>query len=386
MWKDFFKKYGLLIFILVVAFLLRINGVGERQLGTDEDHSLYFSRLSVNGSLGEVLATEPHPPGYYFILGFLLKVYDSEVFLRVVTVLIGVLGILVTYFLARELSGKESVGILTALLLAINPMHLVYSLQLRSYILVSLVFMIATYCLYGYIFKGKGRMVYFLGMLYVVLFYLHFYSVFLIAMHVLTVVLWRKRVEVKDFGKSLGVLLIGVIAYVPVFLRQLDYTLIQEGHLPYTGLRLIEIPYPFFKFAVMVNASVIREQFGRLGLLVIIIFAAMLTFFCLAGAWKWIRESENGKFAALMFFGVFVVSLVMNPVVEFFGAGSSIYYFRYFTYLVPLYVMFIVKGIEERQLWVRILLYGLIIVGWLVMVSFYYQISESANWGAFIAT
>ena len=56
------------------------------------------------------------------------------------------------------------------------------------------------------------------------------------------------------------------------------------------------------------------------------------------------------------------------------------------TYLVPLYVMFIVKGIEERQLWVRILLYGLIIVGWLVMVSFYYQISESANWGAFIAT
>ena len=49
-------------------------------------------------------------------------------------------------------------------------------------------------------------------------------------------------------------------------------------------------------------------------------------------------------------------------------------------------MMFIVKGIEERQLWVRILLYGLIIVGWLVMVSFYYQISESANWGAFIAT
>ena len=95
--KRFIKNNWILIIILLLALTFRAYNLENKEYGTDENFSIQYGKEAVNGNLMGVIAKDVHPPLYYILTGLLLRLYDSAYFLRILSVLIGLLGILLIY-------------------------------------------------------------------------------------------------------------------------------------------------------------------------------------------------------------------------------------------------------------------------------------------------
>ncbi len=378
--KRFLNANWILLVILLTAFFFRAYNLDVRVLATDEDHSIRFANESLEGKLDVILSTEPHPPGYYLFLGSLLKLTNSVYFARIVNVIIGVLGILVLYLLINIATSNKNLALLSSFLLAINPMHIIYSSQLRSYTLLSLIYLLSSLLLYKYIFKNYKKYIYAIVPLYIISFYLHFYSIFLVASHILTVLWFRKRISFKHYIYGILIFTASILLYIPRLIKQINYTII-DAHLPFKPLSLVEVLYPLYKQAVMVNISAMGET-----KYIAFIFVLLLSLIFVYGIYKLYRTDVHyGLFFSFIFFSVFLISLLADQAVSYLSGGkTTIYYFRYFTYLSPLYTFFIANGINTRNKFIKYLLLSIIIAGWISIIIFYYRISAIPDWSRYI--
>lgn len=81
---------------------------------------------------------DQHPPLYPILLHFWMQIAgSSEAGARSMSAALGVLTIIPIYFLAKTLSGK-TVGLLSALVLAVSPFHVQYAQEARAYTLLAL--------------------------------------------------------------------------------------------------------------------------------------------------------------------------------------------------------------------------------------------------------
>ena len=88
--------------------------------------------------LREVKHSESNPPLYYVIAWGWAKIFGfGEVGLRSLSALFGAATVPVAYFIGRELSWKRA-GLITAAIVAVNPMLIWYSQEARSYSLLVL--------------------------------------------------------------------------------------------------------------------------------------------------------------------------------------------------------------------------------------------------------
>ncbi|MEK6948022.1 MAG: glycosyltransferase family 39 protein [Nanoarchaeota archaeon] len=382
--KRFLKDNWILIIILVLALTLRVYNLENKEYGTDENFSIEYGKDAVNGNLMGVIAKDVHPPLYYIITGYLLRLYDSIYFLRILSLLIGLLGILLTYKITKDITKDKNLGLLTAFLLSINPMHIIYSVQLRAYILLSLIYLACIWILYQYIFNKKSKIIYLLIPLYLLSFYMHFYTIFMIGTHVILVGYFklRDKIKIKDYVKTLIISSIGMLLYLPIFIRQFKFTIIDEGNFALTRLRLTEIPYPFYKFAVMINYSTVKEQ-----LLILLVLAIILTSLMLYGMYRLYKyNNREFYFIIITFFGIILLPLILNPLIEYLSKGrTTLYYFRYFTYIIPIYVFLIANGLNIKNKIIKYTLIGIIIIGWMIALNYYYNIMTTYGWSRLIA-
>lgn len=372
----------MLIIILVLAVFLRVYNLEDKEFGTDEDFSVRYSKVLINGDFDSILSKDVHPPGYYLFIGVLLSIHDSVYFARIVSVLIGIIGIIMFYFLSLKLSNKN-IALFSSFLLALNPMHVIYSSQLRFYILLSLVYVLATWALYRFIFENNKKMVFLLVPLYVASFYTHFYSVFIIGAHFLAVLFFwfkNKNVGLKDYFYGLLVTLFFALLYLPRFIKQFNFTIVQPNHFALEPLRFYEIPYPFFKYASMINISALQ------GMQYLFVLAGILSLLMLYGIYNYYKKDrDKAIFVCIIFFSIFIFPLAINPLISFFSSGrTTLYYFRYLSFLVPFYVFFIAEGLDLKNKFLKYILILLIIIGWAIILNYYYNISVSADWSKYI--
>lgn len=127
------SKYSKIIVlaILILAFVVRVIGLGEHAFVFDE--AIYVKIVKdivANGydwQSMRMLGTA-HPPVYFMIASFLYKNFyfmNDETFFRMITVLISVVVTYFIYKLGREYS--LSTGIIASLFFAFNPYFIVYS-------------------------------------------------------------------------------------------------------------------------------------------------------------------------------------------------------------------------------------------------------------------
>jgi mannosyltransferase len=133
----------LLLGILVLAAVARLYGMARESLWLDEATSLMLARMDVP-TLVEWTALDIHPPLYYTLLHIWLAALEalgmawpSEVAIRSLSALAGVLTVGVVYGLGKTLFGRRT-GLLAALLMAVAPMHIWYSQEARMYTWVTL--------------------------------------------------------------------------------------------------------------------------------------------------------------------------------------------------------------------------------------------------------
>ncbi len=133
-----FSHIPLLIAIMLLAFALRIIRLDFQPLWWDEGYSLFFATRNF-GTLLERTAVDIHPPLYYVLLqGWIAIAGKSEIAVRLFSVVIGVATVPVIYSLARKLFDGVGIALIAAFLLAIAPLPIYYSQEVRMYGLVML--------------------------------------------------------------------------------------------------------------------------------------------------------------------------------------------------------------------------------------------------------
>ncbi len=125
-----------------LAFALRVARLDLQPLWWDEGYSVFFATRDLVTMLTRT-AVDIHPPLYYALLqAWMALAGKSDVVLRLFSVLVGVATVPIIYLIGRRLFNWR-VAALAALLLAISPLQIYYSQEVRMYGLVTLLALVS---------------------------------------------------------------------------------------------------------------------------------------------------------------------------------------------------------------------------------------------------
>jgi len=125
--------------VTLLALLLRLYRLTAQSLWFDEGWSVYLARQPVSAALPLIAGQgHTHPPGYYLLLHiWSLAAGTGEFAVRFLSVAMGVLLVAVAYQFMRRWFGPLP-ACLAAGILALSPVHIVYSQETRMYELLAL--------------------------------------------------------------------------------------------------------------------------------------------------------------------------------------------------------------------------------------------------------
>jgi mannosyltransferase len=132
------RDYLLLFLITLMGAFFRFNNLGKKSLWFDELAQVTISRTIIHDlSLPQMgflqgMWWELSPPLDYFITHFMFYFGSSEWILRFPASMFGILSILAIFYLAKEIFGAH-VGLISAFLISISPMHIWFSQEVRVY-------------------------------------------------------------------------------------------------------------------------------------------------------------------------------------------------------------------------------------------------------------
>jgi mannosyltransferase len=147
--------YSGLIVLVLIAVLLRLATIGAQPLWLDE---VYTYSLG-SGSLTDTLrgyALDVHPPLY----GVLLRCWQavagsSPIALRSFSSLWSVVGLVFAALLARDVTRSAVAGLISGLLMAVNPLDIWYAQEARNYALTASLATVATWVLWRWLTDAR---------------------------------------------------------------------------------------------------------------------------------------------------------------------------------------------------------------------------------------
>ena len=141
------RKYYIqiiLLLLVLVGFELRF-AVANVPLWYDEGHSVLVAIQNFPFGIDNFLFTKDfqHTPFYFYFLHFWLKIFgNSEILMRMSSVIFGLACIPMGYILGNKLCNKN-VGFISALLITVSPLMIYYSIEIRMYAMVTLLAMVS---------------------------------------------------------------------------------------------------------------------------------------------------------------------------------------------------------------------------------------------------
>ncbi len=139
---DLRQQRQRLLVIILLALVLRLILLDAKSLWLDEAASWRKSLGPATVILNE--RSDPHPPAYYLFLHTWTYTGNSEFLLRLPSAVFGALTVLVLYGVGRTLNATKA-GLLAAFLLAIDPIHIWYSQEVRMYAMVTFLTLTGVY-------------------------------------------------------------------------------------------------------------------------------------------------------------------------------------------------------------------------------------------------
>ena len=219
-----------IILSLWLAFGLRLYKLDTQSLRGDEAATVHYSALPV-GQLWELSrVTDPHPPLYYLALHpwqWLLG--ESAWMMRFTGVIASTLSVAALYALAQRTLHNSALSLTAATLLALNPLQIWLAQDLRSYPFFTLLGLLSSMALWSALTTSRTThyalhttphashfTFYVLRFIpYILLtlacFYLHYYTVFLIAFQGLFVLLNYKTFWPQRWAWLSAQLVIGLL-------------------------------------------------------------------------------------------------------------------------------------------------------------------------------
>ncbi len=166
--------------ILLLAAILRLLYIGHHSFWLDELFSLKFASYRFADLLREVGSFDNHPPTYYLLLHFWIRIFgDSEISLRMPSAIFSFLSVYFT-FKAGELLFDRQVALVAALLLALSGFSIFYAQEARMYSLLAFASVLSVYFLLKFLHQQTRRSLFNLIWSSTLLVYTHLYGLFII--------------------------------------------------------------------------------------------------------------------------------------------------------------------------------------------------------------
>jgi uncharacterized membrane protein len=229
----------ILILLTLLGAFLRLFQLGTASLWLDEASTLTFARESPAQIWGSLSAGEFNPPLFYWVEHAMLIFGESEVVLRLVPAVLGILTIPVFYFIGTEILDRNT-GILAAALLAFSPFHIFYSQEARAYAPMLFFFSIAFFFYLRFIRTWGRRDAILFGIFSAIAFWTHFYAfVPILALFIFALCLKGKEI-LRDLRTAIPLAIpaaIFVILSLPLIFYAVQLFAARTGGAPAFGIR-----------------------------------------------------------------------------------------------------------------------------------------------------
>lgn len=219
--------------VTLLALALRLFRLGHQSFWADEIASVYAGQTPLGSMIGWYLV-DPHPPLFYTLVKVMLLFGESEFVLRLLPLLAGTGAVAYTWLLGRSLLGERKAAI-GALLLALTPLAVWTSQDLRSSSLLCLFAAASTYYLVRYQQEGGRRLRRAYIATTILLCLSHYFAVFVLACH-LAWTFFRPQDAKDGYRKTLAAFVwigVGLLFWLPFFVMQLlkhgQYFRVEKG-------------------------------------------------------------------------------------------------------------------------------------------------------------
>lgn len=218
--KEFFKENSALIGIITLGTFFRLYKINYQGLWLDELYTIIPTapENSIH-SLIEYCKIDQPPAFFLFLYGVFHLFPYNEITGRVACAIIGIVSLVVVYFLGKEIKNKE-VGLFASFLAAINLFHIYYSQELRFY---SMTFMLSSLS-FLFLTRAYKRLRKIDLILYststIILVYTHYYGLLIFAVQVLIfsfLVVREKKYHLVPIGILVGGLVcVSFLPWIPI--------------------------------------------------------------------------------------------------------------------------------------------------------------------------
>jgi uncharacterized membrane protein len=206
----------LLLSLTMISFFLRFYDLGYNSLWLDEASTLTIAVNSIPDIWQTTTAGEFNPPLFYWTEHLMLVFGNSEVVLRFIPALLGVLTIPLIYLIGKEFMDRN-VGIIAAAAFALSPFLIYYSQEARAY---SMMLFFVAFAMVFYLKALKSDNIRdwaLFGLLSALAFWSHFYALVIIGALVLYALYEKVPGILKNPGSGkplvIGGALFGILCF-----------------------------------------------------------------------------------------------------------------------------------------------------------------------------
>ncbi|MCE1248449.1 MAG: glycosyltransferase family 39 protein [Firmicutes bacterium] len=355
--------YLLPLLIVGVALLLRLTALGAKSIYVDEGVTVFICQRPIGAIVPLMMEiSEVHPPLYFWFINIWINLWktfriiipDYLVWLRLSSVICGVLSVWLTYILSLRLIGKKA-ALWAAAFLGVSSFHLYYSQELRMYPVLLCLFL-GSFILY---LKMLEKPSFLLGAgvatvtgAALLTHYYGFYIIFIEFLWSLFLFLSTRKAPTADSGqniensdvvKKIGFALLSSVMSVLFFIPWLVYFL-KQSHAQDFTLRvnpsLWNIPeifsYTAYGQAVPPSVNMGIHLFALLGIIPLVII--VMGFFTKGGGEelegsegvKYFYTGLGNKLAGIYLFTPLIITMAVSFLTRF-----HIFEFKYFFVICP---------------------------------------------------
>ncbi len=361
------KRYisFIVLSIIILSFFLRIYNLDGESLWYDEAMSIDISKKTISDII-YVANVDAHPPLYYIILHFWIKIFgDSEFSVRFPSIIFGILSVYMIFKLG-ELIFNRNIGLLCSFILSISLYHIRYSQEARSYSLLVLLVLLSNYFFIKILEnreknKEKDNTVGYI-ISSITMLYTHIFGLFYLLSHnIYYLISKKKNIKLKSWIVIQSIILSFFILWLPFILGKIERSI---------GMRYIITLKTFPTFNSIYGTFKIFA--GNEEILYIFIIAIIIG---LAKLIKGNNEEYTDKyiFILLWLFLPIMVSIIISYTI------GPLYMNRYFIGSFPALILLSSKSILEIKK-ISIIFILLIIVLQIPLIGAYYDDINKEQW------
>ncbi|HEY0321511.1 MAG TPA: glycosyltransferase family 39 protein [Pyrinomonadaceae bacterium] len=189
------------VILTLIALGIRLIGLSLDSLWFDEVFSVRAGRISVSDII-ILTRGDVHPPLYYLLLHFWMKLFgETEIAVRMLSVIFSVLTVFVVYHLALKLFNRRT-AFFAALFTTLSPLQVFYAQETRMYAQLTFLAAASVYFYVCWLKEGTRLSYAFYLISTTLLLYTHIYAVFVVMAQLLYFV-WLRLQARETFRKRL---------------------------------------------------------------------------------------------------------------------------------------------------------------------------------------